>query len=199
MWDQRYSEAGFSYGKKPNDFVVSEYTKIPSHGNVLCLAEGEGRNAVYLAEKGYSVTAVDISPVGLKKAEQLARDRNVQITTIVSDLSTFNFGEQRWDGIVSIFAHIPREKRKLVHAKVKSALKPNGVFILEAYTIKQLQSEGIGGPPPTSRDFFMSSHELENELSGVDIQLNIEKCRILQEGKYHRGPSEVVQFVAFKY
>ena len=122
MWDQRYSETGFAYGEAPNDFIKSEYVRIPRGGQVLCLAEGEGRNAVFLAEKGYSVTAVDISPVGLKKAEQLARKRGVKITTVVSDLANFDFGDKRWDGIVSIFAHTPPDVRKHVHYCVKSAL-----------------------------------------------------------------------------
>ncbi len=79
MWNQRYNEAGFAYGVEPNDFLRAEYFRIPNNGKVLCLAEGEGRNAVFLAKQGYSVTAVDQSSVGLQKAEMLAIENGVEI------------------------------------------------------------------------------------------------------------------------
>ena len=90
-WNERYSESGFAYGTEPNEFLISVVDRIP-HGRILSLAEGEGRNAVYLASLGYEVTGVDGSEVGLRKAMELAKERGVAITTIQADLSEFEIG-----------------------------------------------------------------------------------------------------------
>lgn len=198
MWDQRFSETGFAYGQAPNEFLLAQYQRIPAGGNVLCLAEGEGRNAVFLAQKGYCVTAVDISPVGLEKAQALARAHHVEIKTVVADLSEFDFGLNQYDGIISIFAHVPLSIRQRVHVGVKSALKAHGVFILEAYTPKQLSTDGVGGPPASALDMFMSSDSLAKELDGMNVNMNVECACVLNEGAYHTGNSEVVQFIATK-
>ncbi|MDO6748801.1 class I SAM-dependent methyltransferase, partial [Gilvimarinus sp. 1_MG-2023] len=100
MWDQRYNEEGFAYGTVANDFLQAQYGQILAGGKVLCLAEGEGRNAVFLAKQGYVVTAVDQSSVGLNKAQQLAADNGVVISTVVANLADFDLGTEAWDGIV---------------------------------------------------------------------------------------------------
>ena len=113
-WDERYAEEEFAYGTKPNDFLVEASRHIPK-GRVLCLCEGEGRNAVYLAEQGYMVTAVDASAVGMAKAQKFATERNVKIETIVSDLDDYSIPEDTFDGVVSIFCHVPKDLREKVH------------------------------------------------------------------------------------
>ena len=198
MWNDRYNTDAFVYGTEPNDFLLAQFAKIPAGGHVLCLAEGEGRNAVFLAEQGYCVTAVDMSHVGLQKAKRLAESKGLHIETIVVNLSEFDFGVNRYDGIVSIFAHLPSPIRKLVHANVKAALKENGIFILEAYTERQLLTDGVGGPPASAKDMFMSSDILSDELKGMQVNMNVELTRILNEGTYHTGNSEVVQCIATK-
>jgi SAM-dependent methyltransferase len=196
MWDQRYKEDGFAYGTEPNDFLKSEYFRIPKHGRVLCLAEGEGRNAVFLAKQGYAVTAVDQSPVGLQKAQQLAAEQGVEISTIVADLNDYDITSQAWDGIISIFAHVPPALRKRLHSQVVKALTINGVFILEAYTARQLDMEGVGGPP--NRELLISLDELSVELEGLGFLFATELDRAIHEGTYHQGKSAVVQVVAVK-
>ncbi|MBT7790298.1 MAG: class I SAM-dependent methyltransferase [Calditrichaeota bacterium] len=198
MWNQRYSEEGFAFGKAPNDFLKSEYSRIPVGGKVLCLAEGEGRNAVFLAVQGYSVTAVDLSAVGLQKAESLALEFGVSISTLVADLADYNLGSEVWDGVVSISAHLPSQLRKQVHAGVVRSLKSDGVFILEAYTERQLDMDGVGGPPASQKDLFMSLGEAVTELEGLDFIIGTETERYVSEGKYHHGDSAVVQVVAYK-
>ncbi|WP_049721435.1 SAM-dependent methyltransferase [Gilvimarinus polysaccharolyticus] len=198
MWDERYDEEGFAYGAAPNDFLRSECVRIPSAGKVLCLAEGEGRNAVFLAQQGYAVTAVDQSAVGLKKAQRFAAQCGVEITTQVADLAHYDFGCEQWDGIVSISAHVPALLRKRLHAEVVQALKPGGVFILEAYTAHQLDMPGVGGPPAAQQDLFMSLAELRVELDGLDMLVGAEVERYISEGKYHLGESAVVQVIAAK-
>lgn len=198
MWDQRYREEGFAYGTEPNDFLRAEYARIPRGGRVLCLAEGEGRNAVFLARQGYAVTAVDQSSVGMRKAESLAKEQGVEISTIVADLTDFDLGSGVWDGVVSIAAHMPPQLRKSLHGRVIESLKPGGVFILEAYTPRHIEKEGIGGPPPVQKDLFMTLAELHDELAGLEFLIGCEVDRHMSEGKYHLGDSALVQIVAIK-
>ncbi|MBU3003137.1 class I SAM-dependent methyltransferase [Paraglaciecola arctica] len=198
MWDQRYSEQGFAYGANPNDFLKQEYSRIPKQGRVLCLAEGEGRNAVFLAKQGYTVTAVDQSSVGLEKASKLAQENGVTISTVVADLNDYDLGNDCWDAIVSISAHVPPQLRLKLHKKVAVSLKKSGVFILEAYTEHQLQTSGVGGPPAANKELFMSLEALHAELNSLDFKIGRETVRHISEGKHHQGESAVVQVVACK-
>ena len=198
MWDERYNGAEYLFGTEPNDFLREVFHNIPAGGKVLCLAEGEGRNAVFLSEQSYTVTAMDMSEVGLNKALKLAQERGVQITTQVADLADYDFGERQWDSIVSIWAHLPELVRQHVHAQLTPALKPDGVFILEAYTEQQLTMDAIGGPPATQKERFGSLTILRAELTDLDEITGIEKQRIISEGKRHQGLSAVVQYVGRK-
>ena len=145
MWDQRYDTEEYVYGTAPNEFLVAHAARIPK-GHVLCLGEGEGRNGVWLAEQGYRVTAVDSSSVGLAKARRLAEARGVSLETVAADLAEYDLGEVAWDGIVSIFCHVPMDLRRDLHSRVVRALRPGGAFLLEAYTPRQL-ALATGGPP----------------------------------------------------
>ena len=198
MWNERYNEAEYVFGTEPNDFLKDEFSKIPIGGSVLCLAEGEGRNAVFLAQQGYQVTAMDMSEVGLNKALKLSQDRGVDIITQVADLADYEFGEAQWDGIVSIWAHLPKAVRQRVYAQIAPALKPNGVFILEAYIEQQLNMNAVGGPPATQKERFGSLAVLRSELAELEEITGIEKQRMISEGKRHQGLSAVVQFIAKK-
>ena len=198
MWNERYNEAEYIFGTEPNDFLRDTFKKITAGGKVLCLAEGEGRNAVFLAEQGYEVTAMDMSEVGLNKALKLAQDRGVEIKTQVADLANYEFGEAQWDGIVAIWAHLPTAIRQHVHAQIVTALKPNGIFLLEAYTEQQLTMDAVGGPPATQKERFGSLAVLRAELAELEEITGIEKQRMISEGKRHQGLSAVVQFVAKK-
>ncbi len=194
MWDERYSSQDYAYGKEPNTFLAQHYKKI-SGKKVLCLAEGEGRNAVFLASQGYEVTAVDLSAVGLKKAQQLAAEKQVTLTCIQADLCTFQLDDTQWDGIVSIFCHLPKGARTRLHQQVAGALKRGGVFLLEAYSPRQV-GFGTGGPQDT--DMLVSIEDLTNELSGLELEHLQELEREVVEGKYHTGQASVVQAIAFK-
>ena len=131
MWDERYSTEEFVYGTTPNAFLVSAIDRLP-RGRVLCVAEGEGRNAVYLAQAGCAVLAVDASRVGLEKARRLARERAVHIDTLVADLADFAIQPDSWDAVVSIFCHVPSAGRPHLHRQVIRTLKPGGrLLVLE--------------------------------------------------------------------
>lgn len=192
-WDTRYAEPGWAFGTEPNDFLRAHAARLPAGGRVLCLAEGEGRNAVWLAEQGFEVTGVDLSPVGLAKAQQLASERGVRITTQVADLAEFDLGASAWDGIVSIFAHVPADVRAPLHRRVVSALRAGGVLVLEAYTPKQAE-HGTGGPQHADR--FMTLAGLRTELASLEFEHAAELEREVIEGRYHTGRASVVQVVA---
>jgi len=193
-WDERYSEPGFAYGTAPNEFLVSVAGRIPK-GTILSLAEGEGRNAIYLASLGYEVTGVDGSEVGLRKAAELAIDRGVAITTIHADLNKFEIGAEQWDGIITCYCHVPSALRIPLHQAVVRGLKPGGVFVLEAFSKEQL-AYNTGGPQ--SPDLLMSLDDLKRELSGLEFIHAVQLERDVREGSRHTGLASVVQVLALK-
>ena len=191
MWDERYSEAGFAYGDQPNDFLAARFAEIPP-GPVLDLGCGEGRNAVFLAEQGYDVTAVDQSAAGLQKAERLAAQRGVEITTVQADLGQFTLQPNHWAGVVSVFCHLPPELRRSLYTSVVQGLRPGGVLLLEAYTPAQV-GRGTGGP--SNPDSMLSLDRLKDELPGLEWIVAEEKERDVREGSFHTGLASVVQFI----
>lgn len=195
FWDERYDDAAFYYGTLPNDFLRQHSADLPPGGRVLCLAEGEGRNAVFLARQGFVVTAVDQSAVGLAKLQRLAEEAGVHVETVVADLATFTVLPDAWDAIVSIWAHLPSGLRAQVHRACVLGLKSGGVFLLEAYTPRQLEL-GTGGP--SSADLLMTADLLRRELAGLDLRVMQEIGRDVHEGQGHNGPSAVVQVLGIK-
>ena len=195
MWDERYSSTDFVYGEAPNEFLRDNVERLPV-GRTLCLAEGEGRNAVFLAAAGHDVLAVDQSSVGLEKARRLAASRGVEIRTEAADLAIFDPGEAVWDAVVSISAHLPSIIRRDLHRRVARALRPSGVLILEAYTLAQHGTAGTGGPPPGQEDMLMSLAALREELADLEELHGVELVREVNEGAFHKGPGAVVQFIA---
>jgi SAM-dependent methyltransferase len=194
MWDQRYNTADYVYGTRPNEFLADVAGGIP-RGRVLCIAEGEGRNAVYLAELGHEVVAVDASTVGLEKAEKLARERGVAIETVVADLADYEIEKKSFDAVVSIFAHVPPVIRAPLHRRIVAGLKPGGVLVLEAYTPDQIAC-GTGGPPVA--ELTMTLRALQDELRGLEFRHAVELRRDVIEGSLHTGTGAVVQVVAVK-
>jgi len=195
MWNRVYGEDHYAYGEAPNDFLAAHVDKLPANGKVLCLAEGEGRNGVFLAEQGHDVTGVDISEAGQKKALALADKRGVRLDYVLEDLATFDLGDARYDAIVSVFCHGPAPLRVPLHEKVVRALKPGGVFLLEAYTPEQV-GRGTGGPPIP--EMMHSKAQLEVELHGLVFDHLVELERDVIEGKKHTGTASVVQCLAHK-
>lgn len=194
MWDERYSTDEFVYGTTANEFLVSAIDWLPK-GRVLCVAEGEGRNAVYLAQAGCEVVAVDASRVGLDKAARLARERGVHIETVVADLADFVIQPHSWDAVVSIFCHLEPQLRKALHRRVVAGLRPGGVLVLEAYRPEQIRY-ATGGP--ATADMMPSLVELKDELEGLEFEHAVEIVRNVSEGKYHTGKGAVVQVLAVK-
>ncbi len=193
VWDTRYAGAVYMYGTTPNDFLRERAGALPAGGRVLCLAEGEGRNAVFLAERGFTVTGVDGSKVGLEKAQRLAQERGVTIETVVADLREYDLGRSRWDAVVSIWAHLPPDVRAALHPRIVEALVPGGVLLLEHYHPKQV-GYGTGGPPDPA--MLVTRADLERDFAALEVVHAFEGERVVGEGTGHQGKSFVTQLVA---
>ncbi len=194
MWNERYSSKEYAYGTEPNTFLTANFQHLPK-GSVLSLAEGEGRNAVFLAQQGYAVTAVDGSQVGLDKAQVLAETKGVKLECICADLADFELGVGAWDAIISIFCPLPPAIRQALYRKVLAALKPGGVFLLEAYTPDQIK-HGTGGGK--SVELMQTAATLRAELPGLDFVHLVELERDVVEGIFHTGLGAVVQAIGVK-
>jgi SAM-dependent methyltransferase len=192
FWDERYRGAEYAYGTEPNDFLTAHAAALPK-GRVLAVGDGEGRNGVYLATLGHTVTSIDQSTEGLEKARRLAKDRSVSITTVEADLATWSFPERAFEAVVSIFCHLPESVRRRVHRESVRALVPGGVFLLEAYTPAQL-AFGTGGPKDVALLYRLD--ELREDLAGLELEIAREVEREVREGPFHGGPSATVQILA---
>lgn len=193
FWNQRYAEDGFAYGTAPNDFLKEKAHLLKPGSRVLCLGEGEGRNAIFLAEQGHEVTALDYSQVALSKVAQLAKEKNLRITTVHADLAEYVPAIASWDAIILMWVHLPPAIREKIHSSLHQALVAGGCVLLEAYEKRQLELK-TGGPAHV--DMLMNEEILRKDFSLFhDCSIEV-KTRLVSEGKYHQGNSWVVQLIA---
>ena len=190
FWDARYSAAHYAYGTSPNDYLKKQIARIPPGGRVLCLADGEGRNSVFLAEQGYQVTSLDISTQGLEKGRALAKQRGVRIDFVAADINQFELKEGHWDGIVSIFLHLPAKLRRVLHQRAVRALRPGGVLIYQAYNHEQF-GKGTGGPPEQS--LLPHPQDVLADFEQTTVVDFYAGTRTLTEGALHNGPGCVTE------
>ena len=195
MWNERYSTPDYAYGTEPNDFLASVAARIPARTGCCRSATARGAMASSWPRSGTTVTSVDASTVGLAKAQRLAATRGVQITTVVADLADFVIAPDSWQGIVSIFCHLPPPLRQRVHEQAARGLAPGGLFVLESYSLRQL-GRGTGGP--SSAELLPTLDALRAELAGLELLHAIEIEREVHEGEFHQGLSAVVQIIARK-
>jgi cyclopropane fatty-acyl-phospholipid synthase-like methyltransferase len=193
VWNERYTVDEYIYGTEPNSFLA-EHAEMLS-GPVLSLAEGEGRNAVFLASLGLKVHGVDGSDVGLAKAQALARSKGVEIQTEVTDLGMFEPEANHYGSVVSISAHLPSAVREKLYPLVERCLRPGGLIFLEAYSENQLARD-TGGPKDS--DMLMTRAKIEREFPNCEPILLRELEREVCEGTYHTGVASVVQFIGRK-
>ena len=198
-WDERYSSKEFAYGDKPNNYLKYQLDKLPV-GSILFPAEGEGRNAVYAASKGWAVSAFDISEQGKKKAAQLASKHKVTIDYQVGELESLDFKNKPFDVLALIYAHFPANIKSGYHKMLDKYVRTGGLVIFEAFSKKHLdyslKNEKVGGPKDI--DMLFSIEELETDFSNYEIielnELEIE----LSEGLFHNGKGLVIRFVGRK-
>jgi len=192
FWNRRYAEPGFAYGTEPNAFLASQWQRLKSGQSALAVADGEGRNGVWLAQQGLEVLSVDASDVGLRKARELAADRGVAIRTEQVDLARWVWPEQAFDVVAAVYIHFPPDVRTRLHQAMLHALKPGGLLILEAFTPDQLQYRSGG---PAVAEMLYTPDQLRLDFAGGEILLLEEIVTELVEGRYHRGPAAVVRML----
>jgi 2-polyprenyl-3-methyl-5-hydroxy-6-metoxy-1,4-benzoquinol methylase len=192
FWNSRYAEPGYAYGTEPNAFLVSQKKYLTPGGKALAVADGEGRNGVWLAQQGLDVLSVDVSEVGLRKAQELAADRGVKIRTKKVELTTWAWPEHKFDVVAAIYVHFPPEVRARMHRRMFEALKPGGILIFEAFTPAQLNYQS-GGPPVV--EMLYTADMLRIDFAGGEVLLLEEASTELAEGTYHRGPAAIVRLV----
>jgi cyclopropane fatty-acyl-phospholipid synthase-like methyltransferase len=192
-WNDRYAGDEFIYGTHPNEFLAAHATTL--RGPVLSIAEGEGRNAVFLAKLGYQVHGVDGSAVGLAKAQSLAAAQGVEIQTEVADLAVYQPRPRFYNSVISISAHLPATIRHRLYPLLEECLLPNGLLLLEAYSENQL-SKNTGGPQDP--DMLLTVAKIQQEFPHLEPILLQEIERDVSEGTHHTGHASVVQFIGRK-
>ena len=191
-WDDSFSDEAYVYGETENLFIHQQSKIIPKSSKVGCFAEGEGRNAVYLAKLGHKVTAYDQSTIGLDKAKDLARENDVQVKTVAVDLTKEKVPSDQFDAAIMVFGHVPKEYQPFFIQSMIDSVKPGGYILFEVYSEEQL-AYGTGGPKAIEM--------LYNPTDVLDWIIPY-KClhfyygeAIRDEGKRHTGLGHVIQTI----
>lgn len=196
FWNERFGAADYFYGTEPNAFLKSQAALLQSGQRTLSVADGEGRNGVWLAQQGLDVLAVDFSEKALEKSRRLAQSRGVPLQTELADLHRWDWGENRFDVIVAIFIQFASsQERPALHQAMRRALKPAGLLLLQGYTPKQLQYR-TGGP--SNPDNLYTAEELRRDFGSMEILRLCEHDGEIREGPGHSGMSALVDLVARK-
>ncbi len=193
FWDERFAEEGFAYGEEPNRYLREQLDRLPP-GSLLLPAEGEGRNAVWSATRGWEVLAFDTSTVGRDKALAMARRKGVEVAYELRSVGEpMHDIEARFDAVGLVFMHLPGQVRRMAHQGVARCLRPGGTLILEAFSTEQLK-RGTGGP--RDLELLYTTTDLEKDFAGLEIH-TLENCDVeLDEGRYHLGVASVVRMLA---
>lgn len=198
-WNERFSAEEFAYGEEPNLYLKEQIEKLPT-GKILFAAEGEGRNAVFAARLGWTVSAFDISIEGKKKAQRLAEKNKVTLDYRVGELETLQFQPEEFDAVALIYAHFPAEIKSFYHKTLDTYLRKGGIIIFEAFSKKHLEyvtkNEKVGGPRDIQSLF--SIDEIKSDFANYEIIELAEKEIELSEGSFHNGTGSVIRFVGQK-
>ena len=195
-WNERYSKPDYHFGTEPNAFLKSQQHLLKPGMKALSVADGEGRNGVWLAEQGLDVHTFDLSPNGIAKARRLAASRDVTLQIEQGDIHNWHWPEAAYDVVVVIFIQFsPGPERDKVFAGVKRALKPGGLLLMEGYRPEQLKY-GTGGPRDVDQLYTRALLEQAfSDFTSIDIR---EYDSVLHEGERHVGMSAVIDLVARK-
>ena len=195
FWDRRFAAAGesFVFGREPNDFLVREAGRLFPDSAVLSVADGEGRNSVFLAKAGHRVDALEFAPAAAAKSRKLAAEQQVEINLLETDVFEWVWPEETYDAVVAIFIQFAAPaQRQVLFDKMMAALKPGGLLLLQGYTPKQLE-HGTGGPSAVENLYTESV--MLNAFKGHDILLLRVHESVIDEGEGHRGMSALVDVV----
>jgi cyclopropane fatty-acyl-phospholipid synthase-like methyltransferase len=196
VWDGRFDTDQYIFGTEPNRFLASQLQRLRPGARALSVADGEGRNSVWLALQGLTVDAVEISPRAVEKARRLAADRGVEVHFEVADVREWRWPAARYDVIAAIFIQFasPAERARLF-ARIRRALEPGGLVILEGYGVRQIEY-GTGGPPHVAH--LYTREMLDQAFRDFEILVLEEREDWLEEGTKHVGRSVLVDLVARK-
>jgi len=193
-WDKRYSRSEYIYGKNPNTYLEDKLKGL-TPGKILFPADGEGRNSVFAAKKGWNAYSFDSSKEGKRKAELLASSQKVQLDYKISDALEIDYSPDSFDAMALIYAHFPSDIRRKIHRKLTTFIKPGGYLILEAFNKNQVENQrknpNAGGPP--IEDMLYSLHELLIDFEDFEFSEAKETQTELQEGNHHIGKGAVVR------
>jgi len=193
-WNKRFSAEGYLFGKRPNAFLESQAARLRAGMSALCVADGEGRNSVWLAQRGLHVTAFDFSPVGVAKARELAREAGVAVDHRESDIFGWDWSARQFDVLVVIFIQfLSPAQRAEIFARFQDALRPEGLLILQGYRPEQI-AHGTGGPPQAENMYTEAL--LRELLRGWEILHLASHDDEVDEGAGHRGMSALIDLVA---
>ncbi|OGS90136.1 MAG: SAM-dependent methyltransferase [Gallionellales bacterium GWA2_60_18] len=196
IWDERYAGEDYHFGIEPNAFLVSQRELLKPGMSCLAVADGEGRNGVWLAQQGLDVLSVDASPVALEKARKLAAQRGVQMRFELADLTQWEWGEHRFDAVVAIFIQFaPPGMREQMFAHIRRCLKPGGLLLLQGYTPRQLEY-GTGGP--SQAENLYTEAMLRAAFADMELLHLREHDDNICEGEGHHGMSALVDMVCRK-
>ncbi len=194
FWDNRFASDIYVYGEQPNSQFKSFIDELAS-GKILLPGEGEGRNGVYAATKGWDVIAIDQSQKGKEKTLELAKRQHVDLKYIVGDILDAHLEKSSFDAIALVFLHLPSDVRKNIHHFIQDLLKPGGKLLLVGFSQDQLEYSSGG---PKSLDMLYTCEMLKEDFSGLTIYKNIQQVIGLQEGVGHSGHGSVITFIAEK-
>jgi 2-polyprenyl-3-methyl-5-hydroxy-6-metoxy-1,4-benzoquinol methylase len=195
LWEEKFSAEGYLYGEEPNEFIREHAWRLEGHKRVAALAEGEGRNAVFLARKGHEVTAWDYTQSGLIKTQQLAERHHVRVETGQKDLIHDSVPSGEYDASIMVFGHFLKKDQKTVFDKLVSVVKPGGIVMLEVYSEDQLLY-GTGGPK--SVDMVYDPADLLQWIKSYKVLHFFYGEQERVEGKGHTGTGHVVQAILQK-
>ena len=193
FWNGKFSKADYFYGINPNDFLASNMKLLKNHQKLLCLGEGEGRNAIFFAKNGFEVSAIDASNLGLEKLQNRAIQEKLDIKTICIDLNFWK-AEEKYDVIMASYLHLLKNEREELFKKIEETLNINGYFIAEFFSTKQL-SYNSGGPKDL--DLLYSVENFSNHFNLCKKNIK-EEIVVLDEGIGHQGEACVIRVVIQK-
>lgn len=194
FWDERYEGEDYVFGHEPNVWMTANEALFEPGMTALLPGDGEGRNGVWLAERGLHVTTIDASSVGVGKARHLAAARGVEIDIQVADLRDWDAPVGAYDLVVLAFLHVGPDDRATLHRKIANTLKPDGLLILEGFTPDHL-GHGKGGPKDTRRMF--TEDRLREDFGGLlDIEILEDLKTELPASERHGGPAAVIRLRA---
>jgi hypothetical protein len=195
-WNARFDRDDYLFGEAPNAFVRNQAARIPHGASVLCVADGEGRNSVWLAEQGMQVTAFDFAPNAVAKAARLAQRRGVAVDGHEADMFSWPWAATQYDAVVAVFIQfLAPDQRDAMFANMQSTVVSGGLFLLEGYRPEQVDY-GTGGPP--RRDHMYTRDWLERVFAGWEIVLIDAYDAEIAEGHAHSGKSALIDLVARK-